>query len=225
MSDLTDPERVLALSYARAPDRAALAALLALDETLGQILRTTREPLVGQMRLTWWHEALGALDTEPPPAQPVLQALAAEVLPRGVSGARLAGMIDGWEALLDPDPLDAVGLATYSEGRGATLFELAGHAIGAGGGEPLRAAGAGWALADFARHARDAGETDKARAAALTLLAGARVAAMESSDAGARRVGIDSGIRSRRRTCRRSEARRAAGVAPADRTLGFRLAD
>ena len=69
-------ERALALSYAAETVRPGVAALFSLDDTLGQILRTTREPLVGQMRLTWWHEALRALDGAPPPAQPVLQALA-----------------------------------------------------------------------------------------------------------------------------------------------------
>ncbi len=165
-----DPERALAVSYAPTPWRAGLAALLALDETLAQVLRTTREPLVGQMRLTWWHAALNALDTAPPPAQPVLRALAAEVLPRGVSGARLAGTIDGWEALLDPDPLDRDRLDAHATARGAALFEMAGQVLGAGARDPLGAAGAGWALADLAAHARDAGEAARARALAAAAL-------------------------------------------------------
>ena len=33
--------------------------------------------MVGQMRLAWWREALGRLDSAPAPAEPVLQALAA----------------------------------------------------------------------------------------------------------------------------------------------------
>lgn len=156
MIDPADPERALALSYARPSARDALAALLALDDTLGQILRTTREPMVGQMRLTWWHEALSALDTAPPPAQPVLQRLAAAVLPRGVSGAALAGMIDGWEVLLEPDPLSDAQLEAYAAGRGATLFGVAGTLLGAGDADPFGLAGKGWALADLARHSRDA---------------------------------------------------------------------
>ena len=43
----------LAMTYAPATKRPALEALFALDDTLAGILRTTREPLVGQMRLTW----------------------------------------------------------------------------------------------------------------------------------------------------------------------------
>jgi len=156
MIGVADPERHLSLTYAPPDRRAALAALLALDDTLAQILRTTREPLVGQMRLTWWHAALCALDTAPPPAQPVLQALAAEVLPRGVSGAALAGMIDGWEILLEPDPLDDAAIDAFATARGATLFESAGVVLGAAAGDPLAEAGRGWALADLALHSRDA---------------------------------------------------------------------
>ena len=163
-------ERALALSYALASDRMALAALLALDDTLGEILRTTREPLVGQMRLTWWHAALTALDTAPPPAQPVLQALAADVLPRGVRGSQLAGMIEGWEVLLEPSALSPVSLDAYASARGAILFELAGVMLGARANDPLPAAGAGWALADLSRHARDPAEAAQARNAARPLL-------------------------------------------------------
>lgn len=155
MTDSVDPERALALAYAPKRWQGGLAALLALDATLGQILRTTREPLVGQMRLTWWHEALVALDHAPPPAQPVLQALAAEVVPHGVTGAMLAGMVDGWEVLLDPDPLTRLALENYAKARGGTVFALAGRLLGASGQDPVLLAGQGWALADLARHSRD----------------------------------------------------------------------
>lgn len=170
MKGPADPEHALALSYAPAAERAALAALLSLDHTLGQILRTMRDPLVGQMRLTWWHEALVALDTAPPPAQPVLRALAAEVLPRGGSGAALAEMIDGWEILLDPDPLGHSALESYAAARGGTLFTVAGRILGAPLHDPVAAAGRGWALADLACHSRDAATAERPHALAIALL-------------------------------------------------------
>ena len=147
-------ERRMILSYAPAGRRAGLAALFALDDTLAGIMRSTREPMVGQMRLTWWHDALAALDTRPPPAEPVLQALARHVVP-AASGATLVAMIDGWEELLDPEPLDATRLRRSAEGRGAKLFAAAGVVLGAAPGDPLAAAGRGWALADLAGHVRD----------------------------------------------------------------------
>lgn len=175
-----DPERALALSYAPADRRGGLTALFALDATLGQVLRTTREPLVGQMRLTWWYEALEALDGAPPPAQPVLQALAAEVLPRGVSGAQLAKMIDGWEALLE-EPLDGQALSRHAILRGARLFEAAAVVLGGGSGAGWRVErlGRGWAYADLAKGISDRAVCSIARDRAAVRLALFRPGSME----------------------------------------------
>jgi phytoene synthase len=166
-----NPESALALSYARPALRPALATLLDLDSALAAVLRTTRDPLVGQMRLTWWHEALTRLDSAPPPAEPVLAALASAVLPYGVSGERLATMIDGWEALLDEHPSGDEGMMRFAEGRGAGLFGIAGALLGAHPDDPLAAAGTGWALVDLARHLRDRGASEKALGMARTALA------------------------------------------------------
>ncbi|MFA6115005.1 MAG: squalene/phytoene synthase family protein [Sphingomonas sp.] len=149
-----DPERGLALAYAPRATLPAISALFALDDSLASVLRTTREPMVGQMRLTWWHEALTRLDTAPPPAEPVLQALALHVVPNGVSGARLAWMIEGWEELLEPE-LNDDAVARHAARRGGKLFEMAGLLLGATQTDPLTAAGEGWALADLARHLSD----------------------------------------------------------------------
>ncbi|MET3826717.1 phytoene synthase [Sphingomonas sp. PvP055] len=173
MSATDDPERALALSYAPVGMRGAMEALLALDATLGGILRTTREPMVGQMRLTWWHEALSALDTAPPPAQPVLQALSADVVAHGISGTVLAGMIDGWEMLLEPELLDRDMLESYAKHRGGKLFLIAGELLGTGPRDPLERAGEGWALADLARHSRDPVAASRTRDLAMTVLSDA----------------------------------------------------
>lgn len=162
----SDGERALALSYAPVQARAGLAALLALDDTLAGLVRAHRDPLVAEMRLTWWFEALGALDERAPPAQPVLEALASDVLPAGVRGATLAASVDGWEALLDPAPLDTGRLTAYAEGRGGVLFAAAARVLGAKAGDPVAAAGRGWALVDLVGRLSDAAEVDAARAAA-----------------------------------------------------------
>lgn len=161
----TDPEFVLALGYADRAARSALEAVFALDDTLGAILRTTREPLVGQMRLTWWYEALGRLDTAPAPAEPVLTALQACVLPVGVSGAMLAGMTDGWEALLAP-VLDATAVDRFARDRGRRLFELAGMMMKVSDAR-IGLAGEGWALADLSQRLSDAPSRMLARTRAV----------------------------------------------------------
>lgn len=165
------PERELVLTYAPRGGRGALAALLALDDALATLLRTTREPAVGQLRLAWWREALAKLDTARPPAEPVLAALAAEVLPRGVNGASLVPIVHGWEVLIEEDRLDGAALLRFADGR-ARLFTAAGEAMGAGD-DPLAAAGQGWALTDLARNLSGPAEASEARALAEPLLAGA----------------------------------------------------
>ncbi len=157
--------RKLALSYAPANRRAALEALFALDAALGQVLRTTREPMVGQMRLAWWREALAALDTAPAPAEPVLQALVAEVLPRGVSGTDLGVLADGWEPLLGD--LDHAAIDAHAEKRGAWLFTLAARLLGAPEIDRLAAAGRQWALADLAANLNDSALAAAVRQRAL----------------------------------------------------------
>src|SRR4051812_43995419 len=101
-----DPDRLLALAYAPAAARPALEALWRLDVTLGAVVAGAREKMVALTRLAGWREAWGRLDGAPPPAEPVLQALAARVLPAGIRGAGLAAMEEGWSALLADGPLD-----------------------------------------------------------------------------------------------------------------------
>lgn len=137
-----DPEVALAIGYAPADARASLHALWALDAKLAAILRTTTEPLIGQMRLTWWHDAVaraGEIGGEP-----LLRALAEARLAPGM----LQRIVEGWEALLEE--ADDAALSAYADGRGGGLFEAATERIGAA--EPARDAGAGWALVDLARH-------------------------------------------------------------------------
>ncbi|MCU0891974.1 MAG: squalene/phytoene synthase family protein [Sandarakinorhabdus sp.] len=114
-----DRERWLACLYAAAPARPGLVALFALDAELAHVVATTTEPLLGEIRLAWWRDRLIELDTQPAPAQPLLQALQARVLPR-LSGAELATLEDGWLARLG---------GTAGEGA-AQLFGLAARLLG-----------------------------------------------------------------------------------------------
>ncbi|RHW17071.1 hypothetical protein D1610_13215 [Sphingomonas gilva] len=150
---LSDPDRVLALAYAPVDRRRALAALFGLDEALGQVVRGARDPLLCQMRLTWWHEALSGLGGGPAPSDPALvELIEAGVVP-DMSGTALAALVDGWEALLEPDMTDD-DLAAFAEGRGARMFTLGAEMLGADH-PALDDAGRGWALCDLARHSSD----------------------------------------------------------------------
>lgn len=139
---IQDREVRLAMSYAPSRAAASLTALWSLDARLAGILRTTSEPMIGQMRLTWWHDALGKPGTIA--GEPVLAALGATDL----APTHLQLIVEGWESLLDGD--DDAALAVFADARGGGLFAAAAAVLGAG--DPVEQAGAGWALVDLARH-------------------------------------------------------------------------
>ncbi len=100
--------------------RGAFDALLALDDALGEVVASSTQPALGAIRLAWWRDALGRLDTAPPPPEPRLQAAANELMPRGVSGSDLARISEGWAALFeedrDPDAIGERGVALFAAG-------------------------------------------------------------------------------------------------------------
>ena len=126
--------------------RPAFDALFDLEAALAEVVRTSTQPALGAIRLAWWREALERLDSSVPPAEPRLQAIAAELLPRGVSGARLAAIGDGFATLLDDEP----DMARVHEG-GAALFACAAKVLGAEDLK-LKEAGALHARAQAIRH-------------------------------------------------------------------------
>jgi phytoene synthase len=105
--------------------RPAFDALFGIDDALAEVVTSSTEPALGAIRLAWWREALERLDTSPPPPEPRLQAVATELLPRGISGAMLAELEDGWATLLDEEPdVERIGE------RGAKLFAIAAKLLG-----------------------------------------------------------------------------------------------
>ncbi|MDP9423541.1 MAG: hypothetical protein M3Q19_12060 [Pseudomonadota bacterium] len=89
-------------------------------------MTSSTQPALGAIRLAWWREALERLDASPPPPEPRLQAAAAELLPRGVTGTMLAGLEDGWATLLDEEP----DIERVRE-RGVKLFAMGATLLGA----------------------------------------------------------------------------------------------
>lgn len=118
-------DRDLVRLYWPAELRPAFDALFAIDDALADVVMSSTQPALGAIRLAWWREALQRIDANPPPPEPRLQMVAAELLPRGIGGAMLAELEDGWAALLDEDPdIDRVAV------RGARLFDLGARLLG-----------------------------------------------------------------------------------------------
>ncbi|RZV50556.1 MAG: hypothetical protein EX258_05235, partial [Sphingomonadaceae bacterium] len=81
--------------------RAAVEAVLRIDATFAEIAAGTSEPQVGLIRLAWWREALERLDHSDPPAEPRLSAISEHCLPRGITGAMISGIEDGYVGLFE----------------------------------------------------------------------------------------------------------------------------
>ena len=135
------PDMELALLHMPARVRRPMQALFAIESAMGDVVVRSTEPTLGRVKLAWWRERLEALDEEPPPAEPRLEAVAKHLLPAGISGAEIAELEAGWATLLDPVPDPAL-----VAGRGATLFQLGGHLLGANDTK-LGQAGAFYSLA------------------------------------------------------------------------------
>lgn len=167
---MIDVERRLVLTYMpTAAAAAALAALFTLDDKLAETLRTTSEPMLGQIRMQWWQDALAKLDSAPPPPEPVLEGIVRDVLRDGVTGAEVGQIVEGWRVLLEAE-LDEAALRTHGA-RGRTLFALAGRVAGAAATDPLERAGEGWALADLSVKLSDLAEAAASRRMAELALA------------------------------------------------------
>lgn len=144
------PEIGLSIAYSPGSARAALETIWALDAQLGAIVRATSEPMIGAMRLTWWRDAVEALDQASAPGEPLLIRLRAALVENGSGVGALPDMAEGWITLLDPFPLPAETLGEYARLRGGLLFTEVARVLGAASDTAIAAAGEGWALIDFA---------------------------------------------------------------------------
>ena len=98
-----DRDRFLCALFAPAERREDLFAVLALDVELRRIAGVVSEPLVGQMRMQWWREAVAGAFAGDAPAHPVVEALAA-VARRGLGRRRVEGLIEAHAHELEAEP-------------------------------------------------------------------------------------------------------------------------
>jgi len=131
-----------------------MRALWNIDLALGDVVSTTLTVQLGAIRLAWWRDRLAELDMGvAPPAEPRLQAIAATLIPAGVSGAEMSRLEYCWLALLNPFPWDDL-VADAVALRGKILFGIGARLLGRepAEGEPF---GVVWSLADVAARCSD----------------------------------------------------------------------
>ena len=123
-----DPDRWLSSRFAGdAHARADLLALYALDREFVRIPRAVSDPFMGEIRFTWWREALAEIDAGAPPRQhPLLEMLADLARRRGLVLVELEPVLDLHMRALDPAPFaDETAVADWLEGAAS----LAGAAV------------------------------------------------------------------------------------------------
>ncbi len=152
-----DPDRFLTALYAPAGRREGLLTLYAFNLEIAKIRETVSEPMLGEIRLQWWREAIESAYGEGPVRRhAVVEPLAALIREGGLTRGHFDRLIDarGFD-LGDAPPPSVAALIDYAESTSATLQWLALEALGAGRDEAARAAaravGIAWAILGLIR--------------------------------------------------------------------------
>lgn len=172
-----DEDRWLASRFAVAAVRERLIALYALNHEIARTVEVVTQPALGDIRLTWWREAIAEIyEGKAPRAQPALLALA------NVKAAWGAGafdpLIEARRRDLDAQPFATwAQLDAYIDGTAREVMRLAAAACGATADEALLLhASRAWGYTAWFRAGRavPSGDTratllDRARAAHAAL--------------------------------------------------------
>ena len=149
-----DPDRWLASRFiADAEARTDVIALYAFNHELARVAETVREPLMGEIRLTWWREALDEIfEGRSVRRHAVAEALALAVRRRNLARAPLEAMVEARFSDLEPDALaDDAALDAYLDGTAGALMALAVAVTSGSDAHGLRPVARAWALAGLLR--------------------------------------------------------------------------
>ena len=148
-----DPDRWLASRFiADEAARADVVTLYALNYELSRAAEVASQPLIGEMRLAWWREAVEEIfEGRPVRRHPVALALAEAVRRRGLPQAELEALIDGRLRELEAWPLGEDEVDDYLGDTAGRLMTLAAKVLAPGMVCDLRPAGHAWGLAGLWR--------------------------------------------------------------------------
>jgi len=118
-----DRDRWLAALFAPEPARPHLHALTAFNYEVGRLREIVREPLAGEMRLTWWRDALKQGGAS---GHPVALALLATIANFGLPVALFENHLAARQFDLYDDPIPSLNdLEGYCGETASSLFQLA----------------------------------------------------------------------------------------------------
>ena len=151
-----DRDRYQSALFAPADRREALFALYAFNYEIARVREAVTQPMLGQIRLQWWREAIDAAYTGARPRRHVVAGPLVDVIRQfALTRAHFERMIDTRERdLADAPPATLAALEDYAEGTSATLLYLVLEVLEVS--EPNAAAaarevGIGYALAGLLR--------------------------------------------------------------------------
>ena len=148
-----DPDRRLAALFAPAPVRARLFALYAFNHEIARVSEAVSEPLIGDMRLTWWRDAVSALCAEAPQVRrhDVTEALAPFASEIGETA--LTGLIEARRVEVDGDGLsDVEACLAHADATAGALIRIAAALSGGAPDDALiSACGRAWGLTGLLR--------------------------------------------------------------------------
>ena len=149
-----DPDRWLASRFVADPvARADLIALYAFNHELARATEAAREPLVQEIRLTWWREALDEVFAgRPPRRHPVVEALAETIRRRELPPASFETMIEARIEAIDAPVADEAAVYRHVDATAGMLMGLAASVLdGTASSAAPQAAARAWGLAGLAR--------------------------------------------------------------------------
>jgi len=113
-----DPDRWLSSRFIGDPaKRADVIAVYAYDHELARAPKVASNPLLGEIRLTWWREALDEIyEGRHVRRHPTAQALAEAVKRHGLPRAPLEAMIDARYRELDATPFKPKEALAWARG-------------------------------------------------------------------------------------------------------------
>lgn len=157
-----DEDRWLASRFAPPDVRQRLITLYALNHEIARTVEVVSQPALGDIRLTWWRDAIGEIyDGKTPRAQPALLVLA-ECKEAWIANA-FDGLIEARRRDLEPQPFESWReLDAYIDGTAGEVMRLAARACGGAIDDALlRAASRAWGHTAWlrARRAAPLGET------------------------------------------------------------------
>jgi phytoene synthase len=121
---LDDKDRYISALYAPNERRRALIALYAFHNEIAAIPDLVSEPVLGEIRLQWWRDAITGLYAGTIGDHPILRELAGAIAARNLDKSALLALLDTRAFELYEDPFaDWRAFETYSDqGEGAVIY-------------------------------------------------------------------------------------------------------